>query len=51
MINKLRLDRSKFYDIDYANKSTLKKNSHFSPKQNDNNNNLQYSKDNLSKIF
>ena len=50
MINKLLLDRSKFYDIDYTNKSILKKNNHLSPKQNDNNNNLQYSKDNLSKI-
>lgn len=48
MINKLGLERNKFYDLDYINKPTSKKSSHLSPKQNDNN--LQYSKDNLSQI-
>jgi len=48
MINKLGLERSKYYDLDFNNKTISKKYSHLSPKQISNN--LQYSKDNLSQI-
>ena len=48
MISKLGLERSKFYDLDYNNKSISKKKSHLYPKQISNN--LQNSKDNLSQI-
>ena len=48
MINKLGLEMSKYYDLDYNNKTISKKYSHLSPKQISNN--LQYSKDNLSQI-